>query len=259
VTGLALVALWVAWLAFGAGAALAQPPNTPPGIDHYLVYPVIDPPFFTATLLLDDQFIRHRSHITYTLDFFMIPVDKNFEGIIDSLAHYTWWRINEIPFGATALVSNQFGTDQELKVHLPRYLLNPALKNEPVGTPIPYKNHYVAYDVEGLPLDFDVFLHDQFYQLQAHVDTVKFLAPPAAKFYNEQNFPILDPVAHLTIYRIMPLPPFTPTTIPVFVIDQFGTWNFQLGPPICLAVPSYKTGVVPVVPTTWSRIKATYR
>ena len=100
-------------------------------------------------------------------------------------------------------------------------------------------------------------LVDQFYPLQALVDSLTFLAPPAMKIYKGQSFPILDPVNHLAIYRIRPLAP-PPTVPPVLATDEFGTWPLELGDRVYLAVPSYKSGVVDTKNSSWGRIKNLY-
>lgn len=259
----AFLALAVACITLAAGSAHAQPPNTPPNTDHYLVYKVLNPPQFNVPLIMSDQFIQHATYQTFTLEYFMTPVNKNHEGLIDDITHYTWWLVSTQPFGALALVSNQFRPDQQLHVFQPHYLFNPALKSippqPPPQGPIPFKNHYLAYDVTGDPIEIPVSLQDQFFQYQAQVHFPRFLAPPVEKIFQGQVFQILDPVAHLVVYDISMLPPIPPNPPPVFVKDEFGIWQLQLGQPIFLCVPSYKTGVVSTQGTSWGRLKTLYR
>jgi energy-converting hydrogenase Eha subunit F len=257
----AFVAVAVACITLAAGSAHAQPPNTPPGVDHYLVYKVLNPPQYPVPVILSDQFLQHVTSQVLTLEFFMTPVNKNHEGIIDDITHYTWWLTSAQPFGATALVSNQFRPDQALNVFDPHFLLNPALKGitQPPSGPIPPKNHYRVYDANGLPIEVPVSLQDQFYQYQAMVHFPRFLAPPVEKIFQGVVFPIFDPVAHLVIYDISMLPPVAPPPPPVFAKDEFGIWHLELGQPIFLCVPSYKTGVVGTQGTTWGKLKALYR
>jgi len=256
---LALVAATL--LAFVPAMASAQgtPPNTPPGVDHYLVYRVLNPPTFVAPISLGDQFIPFLNYETFTLEYFMTPVNKNNEGVIDTLTHYTWWRINSHPFGANVLVSNQFVTDAPLAVGQPEFLLNPALKNvnAAVQNQLPFKNHFKVYDATSGPIFRLVSLLDQFGPQQAYVDTTKFLANPAQKVYQGTNYPILDPVGHLVIYHIDPLIP-TPGPIPITALDEFGFWQLLLGPQVYLAVPSFKSGVVPTQKETWGHVKGLY-
>ena len=257
----ALLAFAVVCITLAAGLANAQPPNTPPNTDHYLVYRVLNPPSFKGPLIMSDQFIQKAQYQTFTLNYFMTPVNKNNEGIIDDVTHYTWWLVSTQPFGALALVSNQFRPDQQLQVFQPHYLFNPALKDlrqPPQGT-IPPKNHYLAYDVTGDPMGIGVSLQDQFSQYQARVNLPRFLAPPVEKNFQGQVFPILDPVAHMVVYDISLLPGVPQKPPPVFVKDEFGTWQLALDQPLFLCVPSYKTGVVGTNGTSWGRLKTLYR
>lgn len=231
---------------------------TPPGEDHYLVYKVLNPPTFSVPVTLTDQFI-HADYLTYTLDYFMIPVDKNGEGIIDPQTHYTWWKITPYTFGATCIITNQFGNLQPVQVGSPQYLLNPAWKGLPATGPHPgpppVKNHYVAYDAASpFPVGLPVSLVDQFGPLQAIVQQMRYLAPPAEKVFEGKIDPILDPVNHLAFYLISPLPPVPPPP-PVFATDEFGVWQLVLGDRVMLGVPSFKSNVVGTKKDTWGGVK----
>lgn len=258
----ALVAVTIAFTALTAGAARAQ--TTPPGADHYLVYVVLNPPTISVPVTLSDQFIPNATYTTATLEFFMTPVNKNNEGIIDPVVHYTWWHLNPPqPFGAFAIISNQFNPNQQFQILQSHFLLNPALKGLPATGPptgpIPPKNHYLAYDAASPPVGLNVSLVDQFFQYAAAVNQGVFLAPPVQKVFQGQTFPILDPVPHMAIYNIGILPPTPPAPGVVFALDEFGLWQFQLGPPHFLAVPSFKNGVVPTRGASWGRLKSLYR
>ncbi len=252
---LALVAATL--LAAAPAGAQTTPPNTPPGVDHYLVYKVLNPPTFVAPVELGDQFLPFLNYQTFTLEYFMTPVNKNNEGIIDPVTHYTWWRITTHPFGANVFVSNQFVTDAPLAVHQPAFLLNPALKNSPPGLPLPVKNHFKVYDAQGAPIARVVNLVDQFGAQVALVDSAVFLGVPAQKVFNGQVYPIIDPIGHLVIYKIQPQIP-NPAPIAVTAQDEFGYWQLALGPQVELCVPSYKTGVLPTAKDTWGHVKSLY-
>jgi hypothetical protein len=258
-TCLLLAILAIGCVALPAGPAFAQGTIGPPGVDHYLVYRVINPPSLSVPVALSDQFMLNASYVTLTMDYFMTPVNKNGEGIIDPVTHYTWWRISTHPFGASALVTNQFGQGQHLDVFKPGYLLNPAVKNAPAGATIPPKNHFKAYDAKGLPPARVVDLVDQFFPLQAYVDSARYLATPAQKLYNGVMFPILDPIGHLVVYKIVPQPGAPPVQGPVFVADEFGRWPVELGERVMLCVPSFKYEVTPVKPKNWGDLKHLYR
>jgi len=256
-----LVAALVMSGALVAGASFAQsqppPPNTPPGVDHYLVYPVLQPPTITIPVILGDQFIPQANYVTTTLEYFMVPVNKNNEGILHPELHYTWWKVNPYPFAASCVIANQFLPSQPFDVKSPEYLLNPALKNVPTGQ-IPLANHYLAYDAFAPPVGFPVSLLDQFGQWNGVVLDAKFLAPPALKIFNGVYQPIVDPVPHMAIYNLQIQPPLA-APIPCVALDEFGTWQLLLGTPLYLAVPSYKLQVVGTKTSTWGRIKELYR
>ncbi|MFI5372083.1 MAG: hypothetical protein ACHQ52_11040 [Candidatus Eisenbacteria bacterium] len=243
-------------------STLAFAQSGPPGEDHYLVYKVLNPPTFSVPVVLSDQFIPGANYVTFTLDYFMTPVNKNGEGINDPVTHYTWWRISTYPFAAYAIISNQFGNVQPVSVFQPRYLLNPAIKTLPFYPPYtgppPVKNHYVAYDADGPPLGVVVDLVDQFGPLPAEVDQMVYLAPPAQKLFQGQVYPILDPVNHLAFYLISPLQELPPPP-PIYATDEFGVWQLVLGPRVMLGVPSLKSGVVGTKRDTWGRVKSLYR
>ena len=147
-----LVLVLLAFLAGTLGATRASsqvpPPFTPPGVDHYLVYPVLNPPHLNVPIRLSDQFSQNVDHQTLQMTYFMTPVNKNGEGIIDQVAHYTWWEITPNDIHGYALIQNQFSPNQQVEIFQPHYLLNPALKNYPLGLPLPLKNHYKVYDVD---------------------------------------------------------------------------------------------------------------
>ena len=255
-----LAALAAAFLVLSAGTVRAQ--TTPPGADHYLVYVVLNPPTISVPVILSDQFLPNVTYTTSTLEFFMTPVSKNGEVIIDPVTHYTWWHINPpVQPGALALITNQFGTDVQFQFLKSSYLLNPALKGitAPPTGPVPAKNHYLAYDAAAPFVLLNVTLQDQFFQYAAEVDQGRFLAAPAQKVFQGVVFPILDPVPHLAVYIIGFPPPVPPAPGSVFALDEFGTWQLQLGPPYFLAVPSFKDGVVPTHGTSWGRLKSIYR
>lgn len=261
----AVAALTLGWLVLTAGASLAQVgTGGPPGIDHYLVYPVLNPPRIFVPIITSDQFLHNVTQQALSLDYFMTPVNKNFEGVIDDITHYTWWRVNPVPFGATVLITNQFG-DMGAQVLGPRYLLNPAFKSippqqpPPPTVPLPFKNHYLAYDAISDPFFKNVTLVDQFWSYKGYVDFLRYLAPPVEKIFQGQIFQILDPIAHLAVYDFHQLPPMVPPPGPVFVRDEFGIWQLNLGQPIWLCVPSFKTGVVGTNATSWGKLKTLYR
>ncbi len=252
----ALLTLAIASLApAGAGAGTINP-------DHYMVYPVINPPVLPLPVIVGDQFIPQAAYVTLSLEFVMTPVDKNVEGMVDSVTHFTWWRIsNPLAFGANVVIDNQLAPGQAVSVLDPVFLLNPALKGlaatgPPLG-PVPARDHYVAYNVIGPPVNRAVTLRDQFNEFLSNVLYSVYLGVPAEKTYQGVAYPIHDPVTHLLFYRMVPEPPVV-VPPPVIVLDEFGLWPLQLGQPILLGVPSLKSGVVGTRSSSWGRLKSLY-
>ncbi|HTR98065.1 MAG TPA: hypothetical protein VMH61_09190 [Candidatus Acidoferrales bacterium] len=256
----ALVAGFACALALIASPSRAQvAPNTPPGVDHYLVYPVIQPPTVSIPVILGDQFIPTANYVTSSLLYFLTPVSKNGEPIVNPDLHYTWWKVNSYQFQATCLISNQFSPAQPFNVGASEFLMNPALKNVQSGAPIPVANHYVVYDAASPPANVPVQLIDQFGAFAAIALDARFLAAPAFKIFNGVNEPIVDPVPHMAIYVLQPQSPPPPVPITCLAFDEFGPWPLQLAAPALLAVPSYKTNVVDTKHSTWGQIKSLYR
>jgi hypothetical protein len=243
--------------------ALAIPAaaQVPPTWDHYKVYRVLNPQTAVVPIVLSDQFVTNVVHDATVLEWFQNPTVKQVPGqppfvITNDRLHYTWWRINPHPFQATVQALNQFG-DQTLQVGPPRYLLNPATKNDP--GPIPVANHYKCYDCVGQPVNRPVTLTDQFGIWQAQATVPRFFCNPVLK-ENQLNgnvYPILDPMQHYVIYE---LEPPDPRLFNGVVTDQFLQQRvLELQPGRFLAVPTHKERVTSNRADSWGRIKTIYR
>ncbi len=257
---------WLAALVLIAALPSAATAQVNPLWDHYKVYfvnPPIPYPVPGPPVTLADQFTTW-THQVEVLDRFMNPTEKqHLPGgqtfpINDPLLHYTWWRISPQPYSATVTAINQFG-DHTLNVFDARYLLNPALKNQP-GQPPP-RNHYKCYDCQGPPVNVQVMMNDQFGPWQATVAFPRYFCNPTQKTVGDpgtgQTYPILDPNQHYVCYEFQP-PDGTPHT--ATITDQFvANRPVQLQPSDLLCVPTYKSGVTPTAPGTWGRIKVLYR
>jgi hypothetical protein len=150
---------------------------------------------------------------------------------------------------------DQFGT-HEWMLGDARYLLLPALKNEPTGQEIPELNHYLCYEAQGPTLGVVVTLTDQFDQVNVVVLEGKYFCNPCEK----QDptglvYPIVDPWAHLTVYLVENPRPYS---IPVWVRDQFVEESIILNDNLFLAVPAMKLNVIQPGSSEWNRIKALY-
>jgi hypothetical protein len=245
-------------LALGGSAVHAQ--GTPPtAVDHYHIYNV-DPPYtYGLPVILTDQFGTVQVPVL-DLERFGVPVNKNNEGIIDTVLHYSWWRINDPEPPRIVLVGNQFGQDQQWTLYDAQFLLNPALKNFDPATgqhPPTGVNHYKCYTAVGPPVQKTVTLTDQFGTRDGIIMEPQFLCTPTQKVDPAGVvYPIADPITHLACYVIQP-PMFY--GIPANFEDQFMQGQIRFRDDCLLCVPSTKNVIVPTEPKSWSRVKGLYR
>lgn len=248
--------LLLAVLAFAAGPATAQ---VPPHWDHYKVYQVESAVLHPTVVNLRDQF-TFSAHQVHAMEWFANPVEKNHAGILYPITrpelHYAWWRIDPLPFSIDIIASNQFG-DHPLHVGDARYLLNPATKNAPAGSPIPPANHYKCYSCIGQPLTAPLILTDQFNQRTAsQLIPVFFCTPVEKKTSSGQVYPILDPEQHYVVYDIGP----GPGAYPAHVVDQFVDTQILMTADRFLMVPTRKHfPPTEAKSSTWGRLKQLYR
>jgi hypothetical protein len=245
-------------LALGGSAVQAQG-TPPPTVDHYHIYNVDPPHSYGLPVILTDQFGTVQVPVM-DLERFGVPVDKNNEGIIDPILHYSWWRINDPEPPRDVLVGNQFGQDQLWQIYDGEFLLNPALKNfDPAGgQQIPTDvNHYKCYRAIGPPVQRQVTLYDQFGVRDAFIAEPQYLCTPTQKVDPAGVvYPIADPIAHLACYVIQPVQFYG---IPATFKDQFMQGQIRFRDDCLLCVPSTKNVVTPAEPNSWGRVKALYR
>jgi hypothetical protein len=264
-----LVLVLVMSVAMGipAGTARAQ---VNPLWDHYKVYlglsPTVDLPQSQEVTLLDQfqqttWFVRQLAH-------FANPVQKEHGGSIHPIhqpeLHYTWWHSGRVPgpFATTVIALNQFG-DRTIQVGTnafgdSEYLLNPALKNAPTGTPLPVANHYRCYPCTGDPVNVPVILTDQFLTRTAMVLLPRFFCTPAEKRLADGTvYPIVDAAQHYTVYDM----DFNNTPFTARISDQFIT-DHQLSLIFLdrwLMVPTRKELPTDTKSSTWGKVKSLYR
>ncbi|MBW2399614.1 MAG: hypothetical protein JRG80_10100, partial [Deltaproteobacteria bacterium] len=139
------------WLLVGATHATA--------VDHFRVYPNsagfgIDGPI----VQIDDQFGSQTTDLGGVVRF-MVPADKNQEGLADFFSHLTCYQIVDGVAGPAVISTNQFGA-QSLTLGAPDTLCVPT---EKLITPGPVNiDHYKCYVATGAPVDLGVSLQDQF-------------------------------------------------------------------------------------------------
>ncbi len=254
-------ALGLVLLLLPIGAAYGQ--AALPSENHYKVYNISPTYPLTKPLTLVDQFgVVSVDHLF--LDRFANPAEKRIpetgQGfpIIDPLAHQKWWRI-DVPQPVREVIAiDQFGYGP-VKLGNAVYLLTPTLKNPlpPIG-PLPYRNHYLCYEVLGsLPLYKHVVLVDQF-GISTNVTVLqpKLFCNPVEKHADGQTYPIMDYRAHLQCYQVD-----NPIVEPrgVVAYDQFGYHQFSTYQNDCLCLPALKEHIVGTERSTWGQIKALYR
>jgi len=258
---LRLSALGLVLLLLPIGAANGQ--TALPLENHYEVY-FISPPYpLTKPLTLVDQFgVVTLDHLL--LDRFANPAEKRLPATgesfppVDPLAHQKWWKI-DVPQPVREVIAiDQFGYGP-VKLGNAVYLLTPTLKNPlpPIG-PLPYRNHYLCYEVLGSqPLLRPVVLIDQFgVSTNVVVLQPKYFCNPVEKHADGVVYPIFDYRAHLQCYQVDNPVYETHGTV---AYDQFNYHQFTTYRNDCLCLPALKEHIVSTERTTWGQIKALYR
>jgi hypothetical protein len=244
-------------LVLHAGRAHAQ---IDPNWDHYKAYIVAPLMQQFHSVELADQF-GTTSNLVRQLEWFANPVEKQHGPAIypinDPLLHYTWWQLAPQAFSKDVIAINQFG-DQELHLSEAQWLLNPALKNAPTGTPLPLANHYKCYFCTGQPVSVPVTLTDQFFSRPALVAVPRYFCTPVEKrLLGGIVYPIVDPKQHYTVYD---LGDWTTTIFPATIQDQFiANVQVQLNFDVRLMVPTEKSFPTDAGRSTWGRLKTMYR
>lgn len=252
---LASTVLALTALVLSPSGAVAQ---VDPTWDHYKAYHTQPVPFGTP-VVLGDQFGVY-THDVNELVMFANPVEKQLDDgtvspINDPRLHYAWWRISPHPFDRLVAATNQFG-DQTFRIGEPRFLWNPATKNEP-GIDPPLANHYKCYDCIGAPIERVVTLTDQFgvWQTMVHIPLL-FCNPAEKAVPGAPQYPIVDPRQHYVCYEF----DADPQTYTAFFTDQFlREQQVALGPSDLLCVPTDKVDPTPTSQGTWGRVKTMYR
>jgi hypothetical protein len=199
--------------------------------DHFQGYPVLaggglDGPF----VQIDDQFGSQTTDLGTPIRF-LVPVDKNDEGISDPISHLTCYEINDGVAGPPVISTNQFGV-QPLTLGVPESLCVPTEKL--INPGLVDVDHYKCYLAAGQPVDIGVGLIDQFQARSTLVLNPKLFCTPADK--NGEG--IDDPLNHLTCYDTNPVgqpPGLMPIANQFVAADQL-----ELSDPNLLCVPSTK-------------------
>ncbi|NIM65345.1 MAG: hypothetical protein GTO51_05070 [Candidatus Latescibacteria bacterium] len=212
--------------------------NQPP-VDHYKTYETFGPTI-TGPIYLRDQF--GEEIITFMqMTKFATPVSKNDQAFCDSLAHLTWWEFGYPEPVRQVNVQDQFGF-HDLVLGDAIYLLVPALKNPTPADTLPELNHYKCYFAQGETLNVQVRLVDQFDQTTVVVLEPAFFCNPCEKETPDGvKHPIVDPLAHLTVYYVLNTVSYN---MEAFVRDQFIEEWIVLYDNLYLCLPTLKNEVI---------------
>jgi hypothetical protein len=235
------------------------PPITgmePDSIDHHLTYTVVDSVVSGASVLVADQFALDTVTVA-RLRKLLVPAVKYHSPrpvvpLFRPELHYDWWELDHPRNRQRRIVvSNQFVEDSRLRVVGPEFMLAPAFKAR-VGSPpdsFPVANHYLCYRVHGDTLGpVPVQLGDQFQVASVNVRRPDYFCAPCSKDSAGKNYPIVDEITHLMLYRVDP----SWDTTSVRLRDQFGRHAVTIRQSGAnqeyLVVPTLKTEVVAVDP-----------
>ncbi|MEJ2722245.1 MAG: hypothetical protein P8181_14085 [bacterium] len=173
----------------------------------------------------------------------------------DTLAHQSWYRIHSPQPLRMVTVQNQFHTTDWM-LRDARFLVLPALKFPRPGDQIPELNHYLCYEAFGDTIHIPVRLVDQFGTATVAVIQPRLFCNPCKKQTAAGDvYPIVDPLAHLTVYQVDPPLSYQ---IQVFMRDQFIETPLMLYESRLLAVPAMKLEVLQPDMSEWNRIRALY-
>ena len=218
--------------------ALAQ--NNVLPLDHFWCYESVGA-VIKSDIILRDYF--YAADIVTTVGFpfrFCNPVEKRFQGkstpITNPYSHLKMYVVRPLPVDArTVVVSNQFGTHQQLQVLRPVILAVPTQKD--TLPPPKDLDHFLCYEAVGLnPPNGQVGLKDQFRSERERVLN-PFLFCNAAEEIDAAGVvvtPILHPGAHLVCYMTT----VTPFVRIVIATNRFGEEVSSVSDADLLCVPS---------------------
>jgi len=213
----------------------------PPGaLDHFVYYDAAGPDGPPVTVV--DQFGSQPSGLDLgPVVSFLVPVNKNSEGLVDPVSHLTGYVMPGNPPPATmnfVRVTNQFGV-RNLKLGAARQLLVPTQKLIGQQGDVTI-DHFACYDAQGTSIRRGVTLLDQFHPaaITRQVAEPFLFCNPADK--NGEG--IINVDDHLACYRTNP----TGTPIgQVPILNQFspaggGQTLINVAADVALCVPSKK-------------------
>ena len=205
---------------------------SPHRIDHFSVYTAVGPapPASFQSVTLHDGFGEEVVGLG-AVDLFMVPAEKNEEGLIDPISHLACNAILDGTQGQPEVtVANQFG-EYTIAVGVARELCVPTEKLITPGTV--EIDHYKCYEASGEAVDAAATLVDQFQSWGGlALDPFLFCNPTEKNEERIQNFE-----DHLACYNVTPTG--QPVSIDVPISNQiYPAADLQVSAPFALCVPS---------------------
>jgi len=214
----------------------------PVGLDHYLIYEVIEGASVNVGVTLQDQFDDEPQQSTvYEPMYFANPVRKTHGNTVTEIqnpdAHLVFYAI-DADFSAQVGVVNQFG-QQNLDVYTFLGFGALAVPSEKMEW---HKvvGHGTAYPVIGQQqyIGENVYLEDQFSAVNATVEYLRSFYNPAGKWHDGVESPLLYPDCHSLAYNITY--EGEPGEWLVLVKNQFGIQELTVSGPWSMTAPAQK-------------------
>jgi len=240
-------------LTVGGPVALAVPTQKlvpgnhtqPVGLDHFLVYAVVNQVTVGVPVGLKDEFGDDPEVAVGEAIFFANPVEKTVPGaaitpIMHPDEHLVFYKVTGSTAQPPTMVQavNQFNAQaQNLYLSSPASLLGVPSEKLEWGEQL---DHFTVYQVtqEPTPALEEVRLKDQFIDITVNVTWPYYFCNPASKMFLTDVFPpIMHPDYHFTWYAIEPE---GQQSWSVQVQNQFGSQLLQVTGPSYLLVPAQK-------------------
>ena len=237
-------------LTVGGPVALAVPTQKqepyyhekPYGLDHYLLYAVVNEVLVDAPVGLKDEFGDDSQASAQKAIYFANPVQKTVAGtaptpIMHPDDHLVFYKLGGTEFQPSEVyIDNQF-EQRSLPLQGAASLLGVPSEKLQFGEQL---DHFTVYDVTQLaePAGKEVSLKDQFVDITTIVVDAWDFCNPAAKAHNTEVLPpIVHPDYHLTLYAL----DYVDWHVwSVTVDNQFGKQLLTVYGPVGLLVPAQK-------------------
>jgi len=219
--------------------------EAPLGLDHYLIYEVVEGPSINEWVSLDDQFgLQPEVLVSYPVGF-ANPVKKTHGDevteILNADMHVVFYYTEGEYCEEQVQVVNQFYQEEEtLDVYGPYGLGVPSQKIDWE----PILEHFRWYEIDFVTqpfVDEFVLLQDQFHDepFGAYVGEGMAFCNWVEKYHNDIYYPILHPQYHLMVYILYHEE--DSQVWEVTVDNQFGEEQvLWVTGPVALAVPTHK-------------------